>query len=34
MTNDLTGDTGQRQGAGQIEALLGGGSVDGCILDG
>ena len=33
MTDDLTGDTGQGQEAGQIEALLGGGSVGGCILD-
>ena len=32
-TDDLTWDTGQGQGAGQIEALLGGGSVGGCILD-
>ena len=33
MTDDLIGDTGQGQGVGQIEALLGGGSVGGCILD-
>ena len=33
MTDDLTGDAGQGQGVGQIEVLLGGGSVGGHILD-